>query len=113
MVFELHQGEHTMSRIRFYLTAIVLAAVIGSGAAIAQTSVSPSATKHTPTTSASDSSMPSTAAQVETWTAKQWEAAKKKWAKNKTKWADCQKQSNTQKLEGRKSWSFAYTCMMS
>ena len=40
-------------------------------------------------------------------------AAKKKWAKDKTKWADCQKQSSAKKLEGRKNWSFTYTCMTS
>ncbi len=53
------------------------------------------------------------AAQVEAWTTKQWEAAKKKWAKDKKKWSDCQTQSSKQKLEGRKSWSFLYTCMTS
>ena len=41
----------------------------------------------------------------------QWEAAKREWAKDKAKWADCRAQSSKQKLEGRKSWSFLYTCM--
>jgi hypothetical protein len=85
-----------MSRIRFCLTAIAVAGVLSCSAAIAQTS-----------------STPSTAAQVEKWTAKQWEAAKKEWAKDKVKWADCRKQSSNQKLEGRKSWSFLYKCMTS
>jgi hypothetical protein len=102
-----------MSRIRFYLTAVAFAAVISSGAAVAQTSESPPATKSSPTASNPDSSNPSTAAQVETWTIVQWEAAKEKWAKDKAKWADCQEQSGKQKLEGRKSWSFLYTCMTS
>ena len=85
-----------MSRLRFYLTAIAVAAVMSSSAAIAQTSP-----------------QPSTATQVEKWTTKQWAAAQKEWAKDKKKWADCRKQSKDQKLEGRKSWSFLYKCMTS
>jgi hypothetical protein len=98
-----------MSRIRFCLTTIAVVALMSSGA-IAQTSVSPPAAKTAP---AAESSKPSTAAQVEKWTTKQWEAAKKEWVKDKAKWADCQKQSKAQKLEGRKSWSFLYKCMTS
>jgi hypothetical protein len=85
-----------MSRIRFCLTAVVLAAIMSSSAAIAQTSP-----------------QPSTATQVEKWTTKQWETAKKEWTKDKKKWADCRKQSRDQKLKGRKSWSFLYKCMTS
>ncbi|HKA75246.1 MAG TPA: hypothetical protein VKE26_25820 [Xanthobacteraceae bacterium] len=59
------------------------------------------------------SSEPSAVSQVETWTRKQWAAAKRGWAKDKAKWANCQKQSHKQKLEGRKSWSFLYKCMSS
>ncbi len=102
-----------MSRLGFSLAAIALAAAIGCGAAFAQSPASPTAIKRAPVASAADASAPSTAAQVETWTAKQWDAAKKKWSKDKAKWSDCQKQSNAQKLEGRKSWSFTYTCMTS
>jgi hypothetical protein len=102
-----------MSRIRFCLTAVILAVVMSSNAAIAQTSVSSPATKPAPVASAPDSSKPSTVTQVETWTRKQWEAAKTKWAKDKEKWADCRKQSSEQKLRGRKNWSFLYQCMTS
>ena len=102
-----------MSRIRFWLTAIGFAVVMSSTAAFAQTSVSPPATKSAPAASAPDSSKPSTATQVETWTRKQWEAAKKEWARDTKKWADCRKRSSKQKLEGRKSWSFLYKCMTS
>jgi hypothetical protein len=101
-----------VSRIRFCLTAIAVAAAMSSSA-IAQTSVFPPATKTESAASAPDSSKPSTATQVEKWTTKQWEATKKEWAKDKAKWADCQKQSRVQKLEGRKSWSFLYNCMTS
>ena len=48
---------------------------------------------------------------VENWTTKQWIAAKSEWAKDKGRWAYCQQQSTHQKLIGRKSWSFLYTCM--
>jgi hypothetical protein len=88
-----------MSRFRFCMTAIAFAAIISSGVATAQTS------------GGSDSSKPSTVAQVETWTKKQWEKAKREWAKDKTKWADCRAQARQQDLHGRKSWSFLYTCM--
>ncbi len=48
---------------------------------------------------------------VENWTIKQWNSAKREWAKDKSQWADCRQQSMKQKLTGRKSWSFLYTCM--
>ena len=101
-----------MSRTSFYLTTAILAAALSS-AATAQTPVSPPATKSAPANSTKDTSKPSVPTQVETWTRAQWEAAKKEWAKEKTKWADCRKQSDTQKLEGRKSWPFLYKCMTS
>jgi len=99
-----------MSRTRLCLTAIVLAAVASSGVVAQTPGPQP---KPAPGASTPDSSKPSTATQVETWTTKQWEAAKREWAKDKAKWVDCQKQSSEQKLKGRKSWSFLYTCMTS
>ena len=39
--------------------------------------------------------------------------AQKEWAKDQTKWSDCQKQSGKKHLDGRKSWSFLYSCMTS
>jgi hypothetical protein len=101
-----------MSRISVCLTAAILAADL-SGAAIAQTSASPPATKPAPATSAADSSRTSIPTQFEKWTTGQWEAGKKEWAKETAKWADCQKQSSNQKLEGRKSQPFLYKCMTS
>ncbi len=99
-----------MSRISVCLTAAFLAVFL-SGAAIAQTSASPPATKPAATRSAADSSKASIPTQVEKWSKDQWEAAKKEWAKETTKWADCRQQSSKQKLEGRKSWPFLYKCM--
>lgn len=101
-----------MSRTSFCLTAVFVAAVL-CGAAIAQPSASPSATKPAPATSATDSSKASIPTQVEKWTKEQWEAAKKEWAKDTAKWADCQKQWNKHKREGRKSWPSLYKCMTS
>jgi len=94
--------------IRYCLAAVVVAAGLSCGAAEAQTPPMP---RPSPSASATAQSKPSTAEQVETWTDKQWVTAKKKWATDKAKWADCRKQSSKQKLEGRKSWSFFYTCM--
>jgi Rieske Fe-S protein len=88
-------------------------AVMSVGAAIAQTAVSPSTKKPAPAASTPDSSKPVTATEIETWTTTQWEAAKKEWQKDTAKWTGCQAQSNKKKLEGRKSWSFLYTCMTS
>jgi hypothetical protein len=82
-----------------------------SSFAIAQTSVSPPATKPAPPASVTDSSNASVSTQVESWTVAQWEAAKKEWAMDSTKWADCQRQWNKQKHEGRKSWPSLYKCM--
>jgi hypothetical protein len=90
-----------MSRFGFCLPAIVFAVIMSAGVAIAPTSGF----------AATDSSNPSMTERVETWTKKQWAAAKKEWAKDKAKWADCRAQSKKQKLTGRKSWSFLYTCM--
>jgi len=101
-----------MSRAGFYLTAAFLAAVLSS-AAIAQTAASPPATKPAPATSVTDSQKASLPTQVEKWTKEQWEAAKKEWAKDTTKWANCQKQWNKHKHEGRKTWPSLYKCMTS
>ena len=87
-----------------------LAAIMIWGSAVtaahAQSSVaSPSPSSKAKTANPSDVSV------VETWTKKQWEAAKKEWSKDKTRWADCNKDAKKQKLEGKKNWSFLYSCM--
>jgi len=98
-----------MSHIRICLTAIAASLIICAGAANAQSPASPPASKPAPAAAAQVK--PSTATQVETWTKKQWEAAKKEWSKDKARWTDCRKKSSKQKLTGRKSWSFLYKCM--
>jgi len=103
------QENAQMSRIRLCLTAVAVVALSSSGAALSQ--IPTPAAKPAPAASATDSATPSRAARVETWARKQWEAATKEWARNTTKWADCRKQSSSQNLEGRKSWSFFYKCM--
>jgi hypothetical protein len=100
-----------MSRIRFYLTAVATSVIMTVGAADAQSPASPQTTRPAPAASGPAAAKPSAATQVETWSKKQWEAAKKEWSKDKAKWADCRKQSSKQKLAGRKNWSFLYKCM--
>jgi hypothetical protein len=80
------------------LVLTIAALTVGAGVAFAQTPVAPTA-------------QPSAVTKVENWTSKQWNAAKTEWARDKAKWVDCQHQSTDQKLTGRKSWSFLYTCM--
>ena len=80
------------------LALIVAAVTVGAGVALAQTPVVPPA-------------QPSVVTKVENWTTEQWNAAKAEWIKERIKWADCQQQSTDQKLTGRESWSFLYTCM--
>ena len=89
-----------MQLVRSTLLAVAVVALVGSGAAFAQTSPAPA----TPPAS-------TTAKPEESWTKKKFEAAKAKWAAEKEKWADCNKQSKEQKLTGRKSWSFIASCM--
>jgi hypothetical protein len=80
------------------LGVIVAALAMSAGIAVAQTPATPTAE-------------PSVTTKVEHWSTRQWNAAKADWARDKTKWAGCQQQSTDQKLTGRKSWSFLYTCM--
>ena len=55
--------------------------------------------------------VPSTAAKVEHWTKKKWDAAKREWQKDKAKWDACNQRATDQHLTGRKSWSYIYDCM--
>jgi hypothetical protein len=87
------------------LGVIVAALAMSAGIAVAQTPATPTAQPATPTAE------PSVATKVEHWSTRHWNAAKADWARDKTKWAGCQQQSTDQKLTGRKSWSFLYTCM--
>ncbi len=89
-----------MSIVRSALVAAAVLGVVTSGVALAQTTAPPS-------------SISSKVDDVSKWTSKQWNRAKAKWAEEKEKWADCQKQSEDQKLTGRKSWSFLASCMTS
>lgn len=100
-----------MPRIRIIVSVALVAAFVGTGAAQAQTSGTPSSTRSPSAAPAADPSKRSTADQVEAWTKKQWDAARKEWAKDKKRWADCRKQSRDRKLEGRKSWPYLYKCM--
>jgi hypothetical protein len=100
-----------MPRTSFCLMAAIVTAAL-SGAAVAQAQVTPPATRPAAaaSTAASKASLPG---RVETWSKAHWEAAKKEWAKDTTKWANCQRQWNKHKHEGRKSWPSVYKCMTS
>ena len=94
-----------------HIVAAAVAVVAFAGIAHAQTATSQGATHKTKAAPASTPAGSASAAEVETWTRKQWDAAQKEWAKDKTKWSDCRKQSGKEHLDGRKSWSFLYSCM--
>jgi hypothetical protein len=93
------------NRIRLGLSAVAVAGLVSIGAASAQTPPPPPAS-NSPITSASP-----TLADVEKWTADQWDAAKAKWSKENSKWSGCEQQASDQKLTGRQSWVFLYKCM--
>jgi hypothetical protein len=101
---------YIMADFRGCMVAAVLIGAIGVGGALAQ-APTPSAVPKSSLTTPAQPVEPSTSVQVEKWTNKQWSTMKTKWAREKVKWADCRQQSSDQKLEGRKSWSFLYSCM--
>jgi hypothetical protein len=47
----------------------------------------------------------------QSWTRKHWNEVKAEFAKDKDKWAACRKEQKEQKLRGKKSWAFLYSCM--
>jgi hypothetical protein len=101
-----------MSALRGSLIALALIGTLSAGAALAQTPGT--GDKQTPGTGDKmRAAASSTADDVSKWTNKQWNAAKAKWSKEKDKWGSCNKQATEQKLTGRQSWSFIYTCMAS
>jgi hypothetical protein len=100
-------------RKKLIILASIFAVAGAAGAADAQTPATSSTTAKTQTAPPSASSASAASSRVEIWTKKQWDSAQKQWAKDKTRWSDCQKQSGEKHLDGRKSWSFLYTCMTS
>jgi hypothetical protein len=93
-----------MSALRGSLIALALIGTLSAGAALAQTPGTGDKMRAAASSTADD---------VSKWTNKQWNAAKAKWSKEKEKWGSCNKQATEQKLTGRQSWSFIYTCMTS
>ena len=94
-------------RMKWLLTAAVIAGLAGTGVAFSQ---GPS--QQDP--SQKEQSQPATTTEkVKAISKKEWDKMKGQWAKQKEKWADCNKQSQEQKLSGRKSWSFISSCMTS
>ena len=92
-------------RMKWLLAAAVIAGLAGTGVAFSHQDQSQK-----------DQSTPAattTTEKVKTISKKEWDKMKGQWAKQKEKWADCNKQSQDQKLSGRKSWSFISSCMTS
>ena len=87
-----------------------IAAIMMCGSAVTAAHAQSSAAAPSPASKAKTAN-PSDSLAVETWTKKQWEAAKKEWVKDKTRWVDCNNDAKKRKLEGKKSWSFLYSCM--
>jgi hypothetical protein len=96
-----------MKRLAIIIPALTAVALC-TGMALAQT---PPATPATPPAATAPAQPSGTTEDVKKWSLKQWNKATKEWAKDKAKWADCRAQAKTQKLSGRKSWSFLYSCM--
>jgi hypothetical protein len=92
-----------MNHLNASSASVFVGAVACVGVALAQTPA--------PQPSAAPPSSASTLAKVETWTKKEWAVMKSEWAENREKWTGCRNQADSQKLAGRKSWSFLYQCM--
>jgi hypothetical protein len=89
---------------RSIVMSLFAAALIGAGAAQAQT--------QTPAAPPSISAQAQqTVTDASKWTRKQWRAAKTKWQEEKTAWNSCQNEAKAQNLSGRKNWQFLYDCM--
>ncbi|WP_210251885.1 hypothetical protein [Methylocystis heyeri] len=102
--------EETMKLMRASFATVTLAGVISSQLAFAETPAPPARNPATPSTTPAPAE-PAVAKRIETWTEKEWSEAVKEWSKDEAKWASCKEKSEAQKLSGRKSWSFLYTCM--
>ncbi|MBB1093143.1 hypothetical protein HUU61_17875 [Rhodopseudomonas palustris] len=89
------------------LMAIFAILGVGFGPAFAE-SASPLSGRSSSTSATVE---PTTQQRVERWTKAKWNEAKKELAMDKEKWSACQAKSDQQHLQGRKSWSFLYTCV--
>jgi hypothetical protein len=98
-----NQGKSLPMRIKWLLAAAVIAGLAGTGVAFSQDQSKKDQSAPAPTTTE----------KVKAISKKEWDKMKGQWAKQKEKWADCNKQSQDQKLTGRKSWSFIASCMTS
>jgi hypothetical protein len=85
-------------RIKWLLVMAVIAGLVGTGIAFSQNRSQPAA----PPTD-----------KVKSISKREWNKMKEQWAKQTDRWASCNRQSDDQKLSGRKSWSFIAGCMTS
>jgi len=91
-----------MIKFQFHGGAVALAILVASSAALAQSPAHDSSTTSTISNAVSE---------VKHWTWKKWKQARHEWKKDKAKWEGCNQKATDQKLSGRASWSFIYTCM--
>ena len=94
-----------MTQIRISILSMALLTLVTAAPAFAQNPPPPQ-TAEKPT-----AALAVKMEEISNWTKKQWYAAKAKWVKEKVKWTDCQARAIEQKLTGRKSWPFLYSCM--
>ena len=96
-------------RIRPAILAAVLAtAVVG---AAAMTMGSPALAQSSSSSSSTTATIQAKADEVKDWTRRKWKQVKREFRKDKAKWDACNQKANDQKLTGRASWSFLYSCM--
>jgi hypothetical protein len=99
-------SEFRVCRRQTAVCALALASVVFASVAYAQSTGS-----STSGPSNSGPSISATASEVKDWTREKWREMRHEWQKDKAKWDACTQQATDQKLSGRASWSFLYTCM--
>jgi hypothetical protein len=91
-------GKSPPMRIKWLLAMAVIAGLVGTGIAFSQNRSQPAVPPND---------------KVKSISKREWNKMKEQWAKQTDKWASCNRQSDDQKLSGRKSWSFIAGCMTS
>jgi hypothetical protein len=104
-------SEFRVCRRQTAVCALALASVVFASVAYAQSTGSSTSGSSNSSPSNSSPSISATASEVKDWTREKWREMRHEWQKDKAKWDACHQQATDQKLSGRASWSFIYTCM--